>query len=146
MRDKKLFRMIIICAGMLLLFTYGMITVKYKVFPFEQLKSIKEIVSPAPGQTLIENPAPRYSDYHLHKKSFFEQFGGNHYDVVFIGDSIIDNAEWEELFPAVKIANRGIRGDKTDGVLNRMESIYTTSAQRAFIMIGINDLSSGKRV
>lgn len=81
-----------------------------------------------------------------HKKSFFEQHGEHNYDLVFIGDSITDGAEWEDLFPNLKIANRGIGGDRTDGVLKRLESIYSTSADRAFIMIGINDFNSGMSV
>ncbi len=66
--------------------------------------------------------------------------------MVFIGDSITDRAEWEDLFPSLKIANRGIGTDRTDGVLKRLESIYSTSADRAFIMIGINDFASGASV
>jgi lysophospholipase L1-like esterase len=128
-----------ICASMLS-FTYGVATVQYKIFPFEQLRAIKQIVSPTP------TPAPSYSDYFYHKKSFFEQHGEHNYDLVFIGDSITDGAEWEDLFPNLKIANRGIGGDRTDGVLKRLESIYSTSADRAFIMIGINDFNSGMSV
>ncbi len=132
------FKVIAVCAGMLLSFTYGVVTVQYKIFPFEQLRAIKQIASPS--------PSPTYSDYFYHKKSFFEQHGGRNYDVVFIGDSITDGAEWEDLFPSLKIANRGIGGDRTDGVLKRLDSIYSTSAGRAFIMIGINDFSSGMSV
>lgn len=131
------FMVIAVCASVLLSFTYGVVTVQYKVFPFEQLRAIKEIVSPSP---------PRHSDYFYHKKSFFEQHGRHNYDVVFIGDSITDRAEWEDLFPSLKIANRGIGTDRTDGVLKRLESIYSTSADRAFIMIGINDFASGASV
>jgi lysophospholipase L1-like esterase len=129
---------IVVCAGMLLSFIFGVVTVQYRIFPFEQLREIKQIASPSPG--------PNYSDYFYHKKSFFEQHGGHHYDVVLIGDSITDSAEWEDLFPALKIANRGISGDRTDSVLKRLESIYSTSARRAFIMIGMNDFSSSMSV
>lgn len=127
------FIVIAVCAS-LLSFTYGVVTVQYKIFPFEQLRAIKQIASPS------------HSDYFYHKKSFFEQHGGHNYDVVFIGDSITDGAEWEDLFPTLTIANRGIGGDRTDGVLKRLDSIYSTSADRAFIMIGINDFNSGMSV
>ena len=129
------FKLIAVCVSILLSFTYGMVTVKYKVFPFEQLRAIKKTLSPS--------PSPSHSDNFYHKKSFFQQHGGHNYDVVFIGDSITDGAEWEDLFPSLKIANRGIGGDRTDGVLIRLDSIYSTSAGRAFIMIGINDFSHG---
>lgn len=130
------FIVIAVCASMLS-FTYGLVTVEYKVFPFEQIRAIKQALNPP------QAPVPKYSDYYQNKKSFFEQHGGHNYDVVFIGDSITDGAEWEDLFPSIKIANRGISGDTTDGVLKRLDSIYSTSASRAFIMIGINDFMRG---
>lgn len=130
---------IAVCTSVLS-FIYGVVTVQYKIFPFEQLRAIKQIASPSPS------PSPSYSDYFYHKKSFFEQHGRHNYDVVFIGDSITDGAEWEDLFPSLKIANRGIGGDRADGVLKRIDSIYSTSASRAFIMIGINDFNSGMSV
>ncbi len=116
-------------------FIYGMVTIQYKIFPYQQVKLIV--------QTISSITSPRHSDYFFHKKSFFEQHGNPPYDVVFIGDSLIDDADWQDLFPSVRIANRGIKGDRTDGVLNRLESIYSTSASKAFIMIGINDFSFG---
>ena len=72
--------------------------------------------------------------------------GGHNYDVVFIGDSITNGAEWQDLFPSLRIANRGVNGDRTDGVIKRLESIYSTSASKAFMMIGINDFDSGMSV
>ena len=136
MKSNKLI-VIAVCASMLS-FAYGVVTVKYRVFPFEQLTAVKK--------ALNLSPSPRYSDYFYHKKSFFEQHGRSNYDVVFIGDSITDGAEWEDLFPSLEIANRGIGGDRADGVLKRLDSIYSTSASRAFIMIGINDLNAGMGV
>lgn len=123
---------------MIFSFLYGVITVEYKIPPFDQLKAIKQLMSPSPGSS--------YSDYFYNKKSFFEQHGGHQYDVVFIGDSITDEAEWEDLFPSLNIANRGISGDRTDGVLKRMDSIYSTNARKAFIMIGTNDIAGGTEV
>lgn len=63
-----------------------------------------------------------------------------------VGDSITDEAEWEDLFPALSIANRGISGDTTDGILNRIDSIASTDADKVFIMIGLNDFQRGDTV
>jgi lysophospholipase L1-like esterase len=138
--------MIAVGMGMLLSFTYGMATAKYKIFPYDQLREIKKTVITSPSPSPSPSRTLRYSDYFFDKISFFDQHGGHHYDIVFIGDSITDGAEWGELFPTVKIANRGINGDRTDSVLKRMDSIYATSARRAFMMIGINDFTSGMSV
>lgn len=113
-------------------------TVRYKIFPFEQLRAIKKLVCPS--------PSPSHTDHFYDKKSFFEQHGGHDYDVVFIGDSITEGTEWEDLFPSLKIANRGIGEDRTDGVLERLDSIYSTNAKKAFIMIGITDFCAGAEV
>lgn len=129
------------CTSSLLSFSYGMLIVQYQVFPFEQLRTLKQTFSSEPKQK--PKPKLNHSNYFYHKTSFFKQHGQHHYDVVFIGDSITDRAEWEDLFPSLNIANRGIDGDRTDGVLRRLDSIYSTSAKRAFIMLGINDINAG---
>ncbi len=130
MRSSK-FSVIAVCVCMLFSFLYGAVTVQYQIFPFEQLKALKQIAIPSSSSS--------YSDYYNHKVSFYEHHSGHDYDVVFIGDSTTDSAEWQDLFPSLKIANRGINRDTTDGVLHRLKSIYSTSAPKAFIMIGVND-------
>lgn len=118
-------------------YTYGIITVQYKIFPFEIIRSTKNLLL---GST--ETRSPKY----LHKKSFFEIFGQDDYDIVFIGDSITEGAQWEDIFPKYKIANRGIGGDTANGILGRIDSIKSTKARKAFIMVGINDFSKGTSV
>ena len=115
-------------------FTYGVLTVQYQIFPYEIIRSTNNLVLGA-----SDSRSPHYS----HKKSFFEVFGQGDYDIVFIGDSITENAEWADLFPEYKIANRGIGGDTSSGILERIDSIKSTNADKAFIMVGINDLNRG---
>ncbi len=124
---------IAICLSTITAYTLGVLTVRYRLFPYHQFVVLKDFVHPKSQST--------HSDDFYHRKSFFEQHGGHHYDVVFIGDSITEKAEWQDLFPSLNIANRGIGGDSTRGVLDRMDSIYTTHAPKAFIMIGLNDLN-----
>lgn len=128
------------CICMLFSFAYGVVTVKYQVFPYRLLNTLHDIVSPE------SNLTPAHNNYFYEKKSFFEQHGTHDNDIVFVGDSITEGAEWEDLFPSLRIANRGIGRDRTDGVLERMDSIYSTNASKAFIMIGVNDFSAGAEV
>jgi lysophospholipase L1-like esterase len=81
--------------------------------------------------------------YYKHKVDFFRVNSLPKYDVVFVGDSISDSAEWEDFFPGYRIANRGINGDISFGVLNRIDSIIRTKAKTSFIMIGVNDIGRG---
>ena len=82
---------------------------------------------------------------YLRKKSFFECHGINA-DIVMIGDSITEGAEWHELFEKHSIVNRGISGDTAEGILNRIDSIISTKAKKFFIMVGINDFKGGASV
>lgn len=63
--------------------------------------------------------------------------------VVFLGDSITQYAEWDELFPNRKIINRGIGSDTTKGVIGRLDQIIQSQPSKVFLMIGINDLATG---
>lgn len=51
-----------------------------------------------------------------------------------------------ELFHNIKIKNRGIGGDRTDGALLRLDEIVSSLPDKIFIMIGINDLGHGIKV
>ena len=64
---------------------------------------------------------------------------------VFVGDSIIDGFLVEEYFPDTLVLNRGISGDDTSGVLNRIkESIIDITPKQVILMIGTNDQLYGK--
>jgi lysophospholipase L1-like esterase len=67
-------------------------------------------------------------------------------DVVMVGDSITAAGMWEDMFPSVRIANRGIGSDRTDDVLRRLGPIVEGRPRSALIMLGINDLSAGRAV
>ena len=60
-----------------------------------------------------------------------------------VGDSLTEGGRWEELFPNVKIINRGIGSDITSGVENRISSVIKTNPEKIFLMIGINDIALG---
>jgi lysophospholipase L1-like esterase len=50
------------------------------------------------------------------------------------------------LFGNPNIKNRGIGGDDTDGVLERLDEVTESKPAKIFIMIGTNDLAYGKTV
>jgi len=83
---------------------------------------------------------PAHDSYWLERASFFDAFRTTA-SVVMLGDSLTDGAEWREMFPDVAIVNRGIDGDTTGGILERMDGIVSLHAGKAFVMIGINDFT-----
>jgi lysophospholipase L1-like esterase len=63
--------------------------------------------------------------------------------LVFVGDSITAQCEWAELLGTPHAVNRGISGDTTEGVLNRLAPLLQTPPRRLFLQVGINDLAYG---
>lgn len=63
-------------------------------------------------------------------------------DIVFLGDSITEGGAWEELFPDLPVRNRGIGGDVTVGVIERLHQVVDGRPAKVFLLIGTNDLSS----
>jgi len=66
-------------------------------------------------------------------------------DVYFVGDSIIQAAEIAELF-GPDARNRGVAGDTTVGVLDRLDEIVAGRPREVYLMIGINDLQNGNSI
>lgn len=61
--------------------------------------------------------------------------------LVFLGDSITQGYDANNAFPGVKIANRGISGDTTRGVLIRLpEDVLALKPRGVVMLIGTNDL------
>lgn len=60
--------------------------------------------------------------------------------VVFVGDSITQDYNVYEYFPNIKVYNRGIGGDTSEGVLKRLEeSVLSLYPKKVFLQIGTND-------
>lgn len=64
-------------------------------------------------------------------------------NIVMLGDSITQMAEWNELLDRNDIVNRGISGDNILGMLNRISFVSRLSPKICFILGGVNDLKSG---
>ncbi len=62
-------------------------------------------------------------------------------DIVLLGDSITEGGnDWSEKLDVTNVKNRGISGDITYGVLQRLEEIIESKPQKVFVLIGVNDL------
>lgn len=62
-------------------------------------------------------------------------------DIVFLGNSITAGTDWAKLLDLPQAKNRGISGDITFGVLERLQDIIEGKPKKIFILIGINDIS-----
>lgn len=65
--------------------------------------------------------------------------------IVFIGDSITDYYKLDDYYADLPLAtyNRGIGGDKTGGLLSRLEdSLFVLEPTKISLLIGINDVNT----
>lgn len=62
-------------------------------------------------------------------------------DIVFLGNSITAGTDWAKLLELPQAKNRGISGDITFGILDRLQDIVDGKPAKIFILIGINDVS-----
>lgn len=62
-------------------------------------------------------------------------------DYVFLGNSITAGTDWAKLLNLPQAKNRGISGDITFGVLERLQDVIDGKPKKVFILIGINDIS-----
>ena len=63
------------------------------------------------------------SEYNLQRRSLFEVLPVYSSDIVFLGNSITDGCEWAELFNNRHVKNRGISGDRSGWLLDRLDPI-----------------------
>ncbi len=88
-----------------------------------------------------------YNPTYLHKTSQFEKLPKSEPGIILLGDSLTDEGEWAELLENPNIKKRGISGDTTNRILNRLNEIVDSKPKKIFLMVGINDLvNDGKSV
>jgi lysophospholipase L1-like esterase len=81
--------------------------------------------------------------YYEARMDLYNQLNNQPADILFLGNSITERGEWHELLPGRKIANRGIGGDNTFGVLARLDGVIKQQPKKIFLLIGINDIGRG---
>ena len=75
-----------------------------------------------------------------HRKTLYEMLPQSSDKIIFMGDSLTEGCEWAELFQNTDILNRGIAGDQTEGILERLKNVLDLQPRQLFLMIGVNDL------
>jgi lysophospholipase L1-like esterase len=62
--------------------------------------------------------------------------------VVMLGDSLTERGQWAEITGCQSLANRGIGGDDSGGVLRRVGEVIKLKPSAVFLMVGVNDVNS----
>jgi len=86
----------------------------------------------------------KYKIHYYVKESIYEALPNTKGEILFVGNSITASGQWTELFQDLRVKNRGISGDVTDGILFRLKEITESHPSKIFLLVGVNDLSKGR--
>lgn len=78
---------------------------------------------------------------YVQRVEYFRSYPNSDKDIIFLGNSITDYTDWNELLEIKEARNRGISGDISFGVLERLDEITEGKPAKIFILIGINDIA-----
>ena len=81
--------------------------------------------------------------YYARRSTHFATLPVSKSDIIMLGNSLTDGAEWNELLGNKHVKNRGIIGDIVQGLYERMEPILKGQPKKIFILSGVNDVSHG---
>ena len=98
------------------------------------------------GLAAVSGPVGTYAqdDYWRQRVSLFDKLPVTAEDVVFLGNSITDGGEFQELFGMENVLNRGIRSDRISGVMKRIDQVTSGQPKMIFLLIGINDVADSR--
>lgn len=94
----------------------------------------------ANGPSKVSADQPKVDPIVEIKQDNFELGDKQTKEVVFAGDSQTDYFEWGEYFEGITVANRGISGDTSGGLLKRIDQVTELNPKKVFLLIGINDI------
>lgn len=93
-----------------------------------------------------EGGAKKYGEYYHNKVAAFTEENKtlSDVDIAFIGDSITDGyAQYGSAYSDYKVAWRGIGGDTTAGLYDRLDvSLYAVNPKVIVLLIGINNIDT----
>src|SRR5688572_3285396 len=95
----------------------------------------------ANGQNIVYDTIRYAKEYYEKRVALFNSEPVQKGSVIFLGNSITQFGNWQELLHDSSVINRGIAGDNTFGVLARLEDVIMHQPGKLFIKIGINDIS-----
>lgn len=128
MSSKKV---IILLSSLILLLTFGVFFYFEYIKPRIEKKELEEI----------------FKEYYESKIQLFEEenklYEPNQVDVVFIGDSLTDGCDLSLYYPNYLTLNRGIGGDTTFTLEDRLKvSLYDVKPKVVVMLIGGNNLKT----
>lgn len=116
---------------------YSLLTINIIIAAFFAVKKIKS----AYGNT-GNPPVSYYDQWNTMRRSVYSIMPIDSSDIVFIGDSHTECFPVTEIF-GEHVKNRGIGGNQTEHILNRLSEIISYRPRKIFIEVGVNDMVIG---
>jgi lysophospholipase L1-like esterase len=103
--------------------------------------ALAAIVCAAPTQSEPAAQPSRSMSYYEVRRGLFVLSKLQTAPIVMLGDSLIEAGPWSDLTGCLAIANRGIGGDTTKRVRERLDEIMALKPRAVFLMVGVNDVA-----
>jgi len=138
MRRQNVWLKVLAISNVILFILLTILSLHYKV-PQKILNKL--------GFIKMESPILGYTYLNYRQMAIHSLVNGNGgFEIVMLGDSITEGANWNELLNRADVANFGIGGDTTTYLIHRLFDIYLAKPKKCFLMIGINDFVSNDTV
>ena len=82
-------------------------------------------------------------EHYRERRAVFAREAASSGGVVFLGNSITEFGDWKRLLGDSGAVNRGIAGDNTFGMLDRLSEVIALRPRTLYIEAGINDIGQG---
>lgn len=116
-------------------FLWGVLAGRFQVFPFSLLRTAWRF-----AKRLRESLTFKVTGHH--QVAPVEQEHVAPLDVMFLGDSLTFAYDWQARFPDLRIDNRGVLGETSEGLLTNLPHLLTLRPRAIVLMIGINDFAT----
>lgn len=114
------------------------IAMKIKIFTAVLFVAIASVAANVSAQAVT---TPKYTEFYYQRASLFDVLPVDSTNIVMLGNSLTNGAEWHELFNNPKVINRGITGDTAQGILDRLKPVTDGHPEKIFLLTGANDIS-----
>jgi lysophospholipase L1-like esterase len=95
------------------------------------------------AQQTAENDTSYANGYYVKRVKYFQSLPVQKKAIVFLGNSITEVGQWQDVTGISNVINRGISGDNSFGVFYRLDDILDQKPKKIFLLIGVNDIKRG---
>jgi lysophospholipase L1-like esterase len=114
-------------------FVYKVMRRKYNVYCYQASKS----------STTANLTNPKKVVYNMNRQDIYNNLPIKQGAIVFVGDSHFQLFPVNDFIPLPNVVNRGIGGDVTLGVLQRLDQILQFKPSKIVLEVGVNDILQG---